>query len=125
MIATIAMPMAANEASAASSLRMLNTALVSYSTTYGKYPPAISNLGPSTSPSSTAAGLIDSVLATGSRSGYTFTYMAGPRNLSYSITADPTTPNVTGLRTFYTDQSGVIRADATGATATTSSTPIN
>jgi type IV pilus assembly protein PilA len=130
IIAAIAIPnllrskMAANEASAVGSMRTLNTASVAYSTTYGTYPPGLPNLGPATSPSSTSADLIDSVLSSGSKSGYTFSWTAGASNLSYSITAVPSTAGVTGQRDFYTDQSGVIRANATG-TADSSSTPIS
>src|ERR1700730_1627817 len=92
IIAAIAIPnllrskMAANEASAVGSLRSLNTAAVAYSTTYGTYPASLAALGPSTSPSSSAADLIDSVLSSGTKSGYTFTWTPGGSNLSYSIT---------------------------------------
>src|SRR5256712_3408181 len=96
--------MAANEASAVGSLRTLNTASVAYSTTYGTYPPGLSNLGPATTPTSTAADLVDSVLSSGTKSGYTFTWTASTGNLSYSITAAPSTAGVTGQRNFYTDQ---------------------
>ena len=44
--------------------------------------------------------------------------------LNYAITAQPITPGTTGQRYFYTDQSGVIRANASGA-ATSGSTPIS
>src|ERR1700692_975328 len=86
IIAAIAIPnllrskMAANEASAVSSLRTLNTSSVAYSTSYGQYPTALSNLGPmsGTFPTSTTADLIDSVLANATaapgKSGYTFTF---------------------------------------------------
>ena len=130
IIAAIAIPnllrskMAANEASAVGSLRSLNTAAVAYSTTYGTYPPGLSSLGPSTAPTSSAADLIDSVLSSGAKSGYSFTWSAGTGNLSYNITAAPSTAGVTGQRNFYTDQSGVIRANANG-TANSSSTPIS
>jgi prepilin-type N-terminal cleavage/methylation domain-containing protein len=130
IIAAIAIPnllrskMAANEASAVGSLRSLNTASVAYSTTYGTYPPSLAALGPSTSPSSSAADLIDSVLSGGAKSGYTFTFSPGTGNLSYSVTGVPSTAGVTGQRNFYTDQSGVIRANANG-TADSSSTPIS
>ena len=72
----------------------------------------------------TAADLIDSVLATGAKTGYTFTYAPGTSNLSYTLTAQPATAGVTGQRTFFTDSSGVIRANATG-TADSASTPIS
>src|SRR3974390_3151776 len=84
IIAAIAIPnllrsrMAANEASAVGSLRTINTAAVTYSTTYGiGYPAALSNLGPAATASSTTADLVDSVLSSGIKSGYSFTYTQG------------------------------------------------
>jgi prepilin-type N-terminal cleavage/methylation domain-containing protein len=136
IIAAIAIPnllrskMAANEASAVASLRTLNTASIAYSTTYGVYPTALSNLGPIASggtPSSTQADLIDSVLAGATaapgKSGYHFTFV-GNAGSSYNITATPNTVGTTGQRGFYTDQSGVIRADISGA-ATSASSPLS
>ena len=134
IIAAIAIPnllrskMAANEASAVGSLRTINTSCVEYSTTYGiGFPAALTNLGPAATATSTSADLIDSVLASGSKSGYSFTYSAGNQNAgsyySYSLTATPLVQGTTGQRGFYTDQSGVIRADSSG-TATATSTPI-
>ena len=135
IIAAIAIPnllrskMAANEASAVGSLRTINTASVEYSTTYGGYPAALTNLSPASPATSTSADLIDSVLATGTKSGYTFAYLATASDangnvLAYTITANPNTRGTTGQRGFFTDQTGVIRADATTA-ATVSSTPIS
>ena len=135
IIAAIAIPnllrsrMAANEASAVGSMRTLNTAEVTYSTTYGiGYAASIAALGPAATASSTSADLIDSVLAASSKSGYSFAYSAGSASTGtrtdYTITATPLSAS-TGSRTFFTNQSGVIRADATGGTATASSTPIS
>jgi type IV pilus assembly protein PilA len=133
IIAAIAIPnflhskIAANQASAVGSMRSLNTACVSYSTSYGQFPSALSNLGPvgsGVTPSSTSSDLIDSVLASGSKSGYTFTYTAGASAQSYSITATPIIPASSGQNMYYTDQSGVIRVDTSGAGATAASTPI-
>ena len=69
IIAAIAIPnllrskMAANEASAVASLRTYNTSIVAYQTTYGTDPTTnLSELGPSTTPSSTAADLVDNLL---------------------------------------------------------------
>ena len=111
--------MAANEASAVESLRTLNTVCIQYSTTYGGYPPALSNLGPATPATPAKADLIDSVLASGNKSGYGFAYAVGSTDsngtvLSYSIAAAPISPGTTGQRYFFTDQSGVIRANPTG-----------
>lgn len=130
IIAAIAIPnllrskMAANESSAVGSLRTMNTSSVAFSTTYGNYPTKLSDLGPSTAPTSTAADLIDSALVTGSKSGYTFTFSAGTPYQQYSIVASPTTPGVTGQRYFYTDQSGVIRYNLS-ATASSADSPIS
>jgi type IV pilus assembly protein PilA len=130
IIAAIAIPnllrskMAANEASAVGSLRTINTASVAFSTTYGNYPAALSNLATGSSVSSTSADLIDSVLASGTKSGYIFTYGPASGFQQYSLTAAPSNPNVTGQRYFYTDQSGVIRANTSGA-ADSASTPIS
>jgi hypothetical protein len=68
--------------------------------------------------------LIDSVLASGSKSGYTFVYTAGASNQSYSVTATPIIPASSGQNMYFTDQSGVIRTDVSGAGATAASTPI-
>lgn len=130
IIAAIAIPnllrsrMAANEASAVGSLRTINTMCVTYSSTYGGFPAELAHLGPVAgggSATATNADLIDSVLAaatcgTGSKSGYCFVYAAldpdgDGRMDTYTITAEPTTPGTTGQRYFFTDQSGVIRAN--------------
>src|SRR5580698_124027 len=94
IIAAIAIPslmrskIAANEASAVGSLRTINTAILSYSSSYGgTFPSTLANLGPSSSPSSTSADLIDAVLCTGTKSGYTFTYTPGAADASGLITS--------------------------------------
>ncbi|MGH9680723.1 MAG: prepilin-type N-terminal cleavage/methylation domain-containing protein [Candidatus Acidiferrales bacterium] len=131
IIAAIAIPnllrskMAANEASAVGSLRTINTASVAYSTTYGNYPTALSDLATGATVSSTSADLIDSVLASGIKSGYTFAYVGDTASnyQKYTLNAAPVS-SASGQRYFYTDQSGVIRAD-TAAAATSASTPIS
>jgi type IV pilus assembly protein PilA len=133
IIAAIAIPnllrakIAANEASAVGSLRTLNTACIAFSTSYGQFPQNLTNLGPiaaSGTASSTSADLIDSVLAAGTKSGYVFAYTAATPFQTYTITATPITVGQTGQRMFFTDQSGVIRANVTGSGATVASTPI-
>ena len=46
-----------------------------------------------------------------------------PGSSSYEVDADPITRGTSGQRSFYTDQTGVIRAEET-APATSESTPI-
>jgi type IV pilus assembly protein PilA len=137
IIAAIAIPnllrskMAANEASAVGSLRTLNTAAVTFSTSYGGYPPTLAALLPPASgnASSTAADLVDSVLGGGTKSGYAFTWTAANSDTNgnyqtYTISAAPTSLGTTGQRYFFTDQSGVIRA-AVSTTATVASSPLS
>jgi prepilin-type N-terminal cleavage/methylation domain-containing protein len=133
IIAAIAIPnllrakIAANQSSAVGSLRTINTACIAFSTSYGQYPAALSNLGPVGSggtASSTSADLIDSVLSAGTKSGYAFAFGAGTSNQTYTITATPITAATTGQNMYYTDQTGVIRVDTSGTGAGASSTPI-
>jgi len=134
IIAAIAIPslmrarMSANEASAVGSLRTINTAIANYASSYGLgYPATLAALGPSASPSSTAADLLDSVLAAGVKSGYSFNYSAempvGGIISKYAITADPVNVGVSGQRGFYTDQILVIHVNATGS-ATAADPPL-
>jgi type IV pilus assembly protein PilA len=144
IIAAIAIPnllrskMAANEASAVGSLRTLTTASVTFSSTYGDgFPPSLGSMG---GPAGTTVAdcktslLIDSVLSggggtavTSQKSGYNFTYKPVGAAITnppascdagfngYVIVAIPVTLGATGQRSFCTDESGVIRFDATGA----------
>lgn len=124
IIGAIAIPkllrfrIANNQASAVGSLRTLNTAATTYAATYNRgYPASISALGPPlgrAAPDAGAAGLIDKVLASGTKSGYVFTYSPGEKDAkglvgTYTIHADPLTPGTTGQNHYFTDQSGVIR----------------
>ncbi len=83
IIAAIAIPsllrsrMAANQASAIQAMRVINTAEVNYYSTYGgTYTTNLVELGPTSGgpPTSAMADLIDAVLASGSKSGYSFFY---------------------------------------------------
>ena len=135
IIAAIAIPnllrsrIAANQASAVGSLRTLNTSEATYSSTYNEgYSYTMAYLAPDptgNAPTSTAAGLIDSILAGGAKSGYSFTYVPGAsdstgRINAYDFTAVPITSN-TGTNYYYTDQSGVIRQNSTTTAESTDS----
>ncbi len=137
IIAAIAIPnllrsrIAANQASAVGSLRTLNTAEITYSSTYNTgFTLTMTYLGPppaGQNPTSTAAGLIDEVLAAGAKSGYNFVYTAGATDTTgrvntYSFIAVPVSNN-TGTNYYYTDQSGVIRQNST-TTAQSTDSPV-
>lgn len=144
IIAAIAIPnllrsrIAANQASAVGSLRTYNTAEVTYASTYTGYSSTLGYLGPPASgsmPTSTASGLVDSVLSGGSatamgavKSGYSFTYSPGPvvggRIDTYEFWADPVTRGTTGQNSYYTDQSGVIRQNSNNTQAGSADSPL-
>ena len=68
---------------------------------------------------------VDAVLTSDpGRQGYTFaTGYVKVSNSEYTLTADPVTPGVTGTRGFFSDESGVIRAE-NPAPATVASAPL-
>ena len=135
IIAAIAIPnlirskMAANEASAVASIRTINTSEVVYSSTYNVanvFSPSLSSLGdggtasncaPTKVPNAANACLIDPALevaitAATAKSGYYFTYTQGVG--TYTVLGDPSALNSTGVRSFFSDQTVVIRAKSPG-----------
>jgi prepilin-type N-terminal cleavage/methylation domain-containing protein len=127
IIAAIAIPnlikakASANEAATVSSIHAINTAEITYQSanpTIG-FSALLTDLGPA------GGGYLDSVLASGQKSGYQYTYTPGGGSpiLSYTLTADPLTRGVTGNRSFFSDQTNVTRYNQT-ATATATDNPI-
>lgn len=121
--------LAANEASVASPCRSINTAEFTDNAFYAQvYSGTLAQLGPPAGgpPTAEAADLIDDQLASGRRSGYSFNYapggLVGATYTTYQLQASPS-PEGTGTRYFFTDPSGVIRAEV-GAPAGPSSSPI-
>jgi len=136
VLAALAVPnflrarLAANEAAVASSCRSINTAEFTYNAFYAQgYSGTLAQLGPPAGgpPTAEAADLIDDQLASGRRSGYSFNYapggLVGATYATYQLQASPSVPEGTGTRYFFTDPSGVIRAEV-GAPAGPSSSPI-
>lgn len=135
-IAAIAIPsllrsrIAANQSSAVASLHTMNIAEVTYSSTYGAgFSSDLESLAPPATAgavaSSTAAGLIDSVLASGTKSGYSFAYSPGAidttgRINTYNFSANPISSS-TGTEYYYIDETGVTRLNATTSAGSTDS----
>ena len=131
IIAAIAIPnllrarMAANESSAASSVRTVNTAQVTYQSTYPTtgYAPTLLALGgpigAACNPLPASACLIDSVLANNGnpagsgKSGYKFVG-AGAAG-GYYVQGNPITIGQTGNRSFCSFEDAVVRVDPAGA----------
>ena len=137
IIAAIAVPnllrsrMAANESSAASALRTITTANITYSSTYNVgYAGGLDALGPKTAaaPDSGASDLLDAVMgsAVPVKSGYKFIYLAGPTgatpttvapNATFTAFATPISLGSSGQSGFCVDQTNVVGKDTTGAVA--------
>jgi type IV pilus assembly protein PilA len=140
IIAAIAIPnllrarMSANESSAVGSTRTLNTAEISYNTTYPTigFTQTLVNLGGAIgtgcTPSTSSACLIDAVLANNGnpsnsgKSGYSFLIATGAAQaggvyVQYDINATPLTVNQTGIRSFCAVEDAVVRVQPSGAAA--------
>ncbi len=111
------------EASAIGSLRTLNTALVTYAATYPDvgFAKDLAALG-GNGGDANGAGLIDSVLASGEKSGYRFELHSS--GATYEIVARPIRFGETGKRNFFTDETGVIRFTSEDRPATAADRPL-
>lgn len=138
IIAAIAIPqyfrarMLVNEAAAVASLRAVTTVQGQYISTYNQgYAPSLAALGPAPGggpPSAAAADLIDVVLASGIKSGYSFVYSPIDVNGDgqpdrFTLNANPVSPGQTGEKHFYVDETNVIRFSTSGP-AGPGSTPV-
>ena len=123
IISAIAIPsllsarISGNEASAVSSLRTLSTVSELYRGRFGSYPGNGGALNQGLADLSDVnlqpAPYIDATLGTGTKSGFGYTYNGAVN--TWDCTADPTNANV-GVRSFFVDQSGVVRVEADFAT---------
>ena len=128
IVAAIAIPnllasrRAANEASAMASLRRIHSAEATYQSTRGagKFG-TLSELA--------AEGLIDSKLASGTKNGYNFTVELTTDEMNYpgfSVVGVPMTYRSTGTRSFFIDETGVIRAgDNSGGPSSKTDLPVD
>jgi len=111
----------ANEASAVASLRVINTAAITYSITYPDlgFPAQLSILGGVNpcSVSSTQSCLIDDVLAQGAKAGYSFAWTGDGAvpSVSFAVTGIPQTIGASGQNMYCSDQTGVIHYDPSGS----------
>ena len=93
---------AANEGSAIYSLRMISNAEFTYQSTFAKF---------GTLQELAASGLIDRNLGSGTKNGYRFAVTLDDSNPeAFEVTGVPETYGSSGTRSFYVDESFVIRA---------------
>ena len=101
--------MAAREMAAIRTITAVHQAETQYYSQFGRYAASMTELGP---PASGAAGpaaadLIQKDLSEGKKGGYVFTITPTPTG--YAVNANPETFNSSGRRTFYSDQTLVVR----------------
>jgi len=126
IIAAIAIPnllrakIAANESSAAASIRTIVTANIEYSTSYPGvgFAATLGALGPadascSAGPASANACIVDFVLGQGTKSGYQIASKGqtpiNGANTQFTASAIPSTLNSTGVKGFCAVEDGVVR----------------
>jgi hypothetical protein len=103
--------MNAQEMAAVAEIGTINKQEIQYYSQYNQYATSLAQLGPPATAGAAegpqAAGLIPGSLASGSAGGYNFTITATPGG--YAVSAVPKAFGSTGRRTFYSDQTAVIR----------------
>jgi type IV pilus assembly protein PilA len=141
VIAALALPnfirtrYSANEASAVSTLRLLTNVENQYAASYNTFSADLDSLGPPATgaqPSAISSDLVDTVLSgriAGQTSqfdkgGYRFVYTpvgSFPDVKQFTIQANPLIRGNTGQRSFFADQNGIVRSNATAPAAATDS----
>ncbi len=130
IIAAIAIPridkarMQTQETAAVRQIQTIHTAQAQYYSQFGKYAAKLEELGPPTSGQEgpAGAGLLPGDLAKGKKTGYLFSLVGGPGG--YTVNANPETFNGTGRRTFFSDQTMIIRENWGQEPATVNSAEI-
>jgi type IV pilus assembly protein PilA len=115
IILAVAMPklsrarMYSQEMAALQAIKTIHTGQTQYYSQYGKYAATLAELGPPTSGTvgPASSDLIPEDLALGEKQGYKFTLTATPGG--YIVNGNPVAFGTSGSRTFYSDQSMVIR----------------
>jgi type IV pilus assembly protein PilA len=127
IIITIAVPkynktqMFMKETAAIKAIQTIHQVEVQYQSQYGRFATSLAELGPPASgaPSPAAADLIGNDLAQGEKQGYKFTLTGN--QAGYTINANPTSYGSSGTRTFFSDQTMVIRQNFGAEPATANS----
>jgi prepilin-type N-terminal cleavage/methylation domain-containing protein len=115
IIGAIAVPklntarMQTQEMAAIRQINTIHTAQTQYMSQFGRFATTLQELGPPASgqPGPNGADLIPGELAQGIKTGYQF-ILQGTQT-GYVVNANPVTYNSTGRRTFYSDQTLVVR----------------
>jgi prepilin-type N-terminal cleavage/methylation domain-containing protein len=127
VIITIAVPkyqktqIFVRETAAMKAIQTIHTMEIQYQSQYGRFAVSLTELGPPASgaPNPASADLIGNDLANSVKQGYKFTVAGVPGG--YTINANPVVYGSDGSRTFYSDQTMVIRENYGPEPATVSS----
>src|SRR5215471_21484888 len=127
IIITIAVPkynktqMFMKETAAIKAIQTLHQVEVQYQSQYGRFATSLAELGPPASgaPSPASADLIGNDLAQGEKQGYKFTLTGN--QAGYVVNANPVSFGSSGSRTFFSDQTMVIRQNFGAEPATANS----
>jgi type IV pilus assembly protein PilA len=117
IIAAIAVPklnnarMHSQEMAAIRQISTIHQAQTQYYSQFGKFAESLAQLGPAEGANAgpAAADLIPGDLALGDKTGYRFAVTPSPEG--YTVTAVPVAFNSSGRRTFFSDQTLVIRQE--------------
>ncbi len=109
--------LAANEASAITTVRSVLNAEALYVTTVGsgKY---------ATMGGLVSGMLVDSVVGSSTKDGYVFSIALSAADTAFAIDARPSGYNNSGIRSFFSDETAVIRYTTADSAATVTSTPL-
>jgi len=123
LLASLAIPgllrsrLNANENIALRNLRTVGDAAVMYRAAHTGYPADLNAL------SATQPPYLDQAMSSGVRAGYLFSLAGGSQ--TFSATATPQEYSITGARSFFIDETGVIRLTDQDTTATALDQPIS
>jgi prepilin-type N-terminal cleavage/methylation domain-containing protein len=135
IIAAIAIPnlikskMAANQSGAAGTIRTINTGEATFSAVCAQvgYSLVLADLNGGGG-CVAGTGIIDAVLAAGTKSGYTYVEVGGGAingvNTTFTDQARPVTPGTSGQNSYCSNQVGVINFDPAGAAGCPAAIPI-
>ncbi len=103
------MQMNTRELAAIKQIQTIHSVQTQYYSQFGRYATSMTELGPPASgnPGPAGADLIAGDFAKGTKGGYTYVVQGTPTG--YTVNANPVAYNGTGRRSFFSDQSFVIR----------------
>lgn len=118
--------MVRNEETALKNIKLIWSAVATYESRCGSIPPSLEVLGPGEpqgsrqgSPNCTRAGLLDGSVISGRAHGYRVTYYLKKdvrgRIGGFEVRAVPLRPWKTGRKSYFVDDSGVVRSEVAGS----------